>query len=135
MISAEAAPPLSTPITIDTPTKNPTGRGAVFAFNARFKDCLINMKRLIKPSNYKEKIFKPIVIKCGSVRRSVDGLTDMATEIEIIAREVGLILHDKIINELRSATQHYNVGRCIENRYTIKSHETNLVFVKYEMGS
>ena len=93
------------------------------------------MKRLIKPSNYKEKIFKPIVIKCGSVRRSVNGLTDMATEIEIIAKEVGLVLHDKIINELRSATQHYNVGRCIKNRYTIKSHETNLVFVKYEMGS
>ena len=105
------------------------------SFNARFKDCLINMKRLIKPSNYKEKIFKPIVIKCGSVRRSVNGLTDMATEIEIIAKEVGLVLHDKIINELRSATQHYNVGRCIKNRYTIKSHETNLVFVKYEMGS
>ena len=104
-------------------------------FNSRFKDCLINLKRLIKPSDFKKKVFKPIIIKCGSIRRSVDGLTDMATEIEIIAREVGLILHDKIINELRSATQHYNVGRCIENRYTIKSHETNLVFVKYEMES
>ena len=41
VISAEAAPPLSTPITIDTPTKNPTGRGAVFAFNARFIECLL----------------------------------------------------------------------------------------------
>ena len=56
----------------------------------------------------------------------------MATELEIIAKEIGLILHDKIINELRSAFQSYNLGRCIENRYTVKSHETNLVFVKYQ---
>ena len=56
----------------------------------------------------------------------------MKTEIEILAREVGLVLHDVIINELRSAFQSYNVGRSIENRYTIKSHEYNLVFLKYE---
>ena len=59
----------------------------------------------------------------------------MADEIITMAKEVGLVLHDKIFNELRSATQHYNVGRSIKNRYTIKSHETNLVFLKYEMAS
>ena len=100
-------------------------------FNARFKQSLINMKRMIKPSNFKERIFKPIIIKCGSIRRGDKGLVDMSTEIQVIAKEIGLVLHDLIINELRSATQHYNVGRCIQSRYTVKSHETNLVFVKY----
>ena len=104
-------------------------------FNARFKQCMINLKRLIKPSDWKSKVFHPIVIKCGSVRRGQKGLVDMSTEIEIIAREISLTLHDKIINELRSATQHYNVGRCIQNAYTIKTHETSLVFVKYDLGS
>ena len=104
----------------------------VSKFNERFKTCLINMKRLIKPSSFKDKIFKPIIIKTGSIRRGDKGLIEMKTEIEILAREVGLVLHDVIINELRSAFQSYNVGRSIENRYTIKSHESNLVFLKYE---
>ena len=90
------------------------------------------MKRLVKPSNYKSKIFKPIIIKCGQIRKGDQGIVDMADEIITMAKEVGLVLHDKIFNELRSATQHYNVGRSIENRYTIKSHETSLVFLKYE---
>ena len=101
-------------------------------FNVRFKECLVNMKRLVKPSNYKSKIFKPIIIKCGQIRKGDQGIVDMADEIITMAKEVGLVLHDKIFNELRSATQHYNVGRSIENRYTIKSHETSLVFLKYE---
>ena len=105
------------------------------SFNERVERCLINMKRLVKPSNWEKKIFKPIIMKVGSSRRNSAGLVDMATEIEIIARKVGLVLHDKIINELRSSFQSYNVGRCIENRYTVKSHETNLVFLKYESSS
>ena len=100
-------------------------------YNAAMKRCLLNLKRLIKPSNFRTKEFHPIILKVGSGRRGETGLVDMATELEIIAREIGLILHDKIINELRSAFQSYNLGRCIENRYTVKSHETNLVFVKY----
>ena len=103
------------------------------SFNLKIKECMMNMKRLIKPSNWKSKTFKPIIIKCGSIRKSNSvGLIDIATEIEMIGRELSLTLHDKIYNELRSSTQHYNVGRCIENRYTIKSHECNLVFLKYE---
>ena len=103
-------------------------------FNARFKKCLINMKRLIKTSNYEKKIFKPIIIKCGTIRRGDKGITCLANEIQILAKEVGLVLHDLIVNELRSSTQHYNVERSMKNRYTIKSHETSLVFLKYEMA-
>ena len=95
------------------------------------KTSMINLKRLIKPSVWKDKEFHPIVMKVGSGRRGETGLIDMATELEIIGREIGLVLHDKIINTLNSAFQSFNVGRCIKNHYTVKSHETSLVFGKY----
>ena len=59
------------------------------------------------------------------------GLVDMATEVEMIARRIGLVLHDKVINVLDSRWGMFNVSRCINHRYTVKIHETNLVFVKY----
>ena len=98
----------------------------------KIETMMINMKRLIKPSNYKEKIFHPIIMKMGSQRRGERGLITMDTDIEMIGRKHSLILHDKIINELKPTLQNYNLQRCIENRYTIKLQETNLVFLKYE---
>ena len=91
-----------------------------------------NMKRLIKPSNYEEKIFHPIIMKMGSQRRGAEGLKTMDTDIEMIARKHQLILHDKIVNELKPTLQNYNLQRCIENKFTIKLMETNLIFLKYE---
>ena len=94
-----------------------------------------NMKRLIKPSNYEKKIFHPIIMKVGSQRKGDKGLITMDTDIEMIARKNGLVLHDKIINELKPTLQNYNMQRCIENKYTIKLMEANLVFLKYENKS
>ena len=103
-------------------------------YHKRMEVCLENMKRLIKPSSWKDRIFHPIVMKVGSGRRNSlgTGLVSMDVELEIIARKIGLTIHDRIYNELRSAFQSYNVARCIENRYTVKSHECSLVMVKYE---
>ena len=98
----------------------------------KIETMMVNMKRLIKSSNYKEKIFHPIIMKMGSQRRGAKGLITMDTDIEMIARKIGLTLHDKIVNELKPTLQNYNLQRCIENRYTIKLQETNLVFLKYE---
>ena len=56
----------------------------------------------------------------------------MATDIEIIARKIGLTLHDKIYNELRQAMQTYSIRNCFENRYSMKLHECNLIFLDYE---
>jgi len=103
----------------------------VRSYNIQMERCLLNLKRLIKPSNFKTKTFHPIVMKVGSGRRGKTGLVDMATEIEIIARKIGLVVHDKIHNELSSVYQSYNLHRCIENGYTVKSHETSVVMVKY----
>ena len=103
-------------------------------YHKKMEVCLHNMKRLIKPSSWKEKIFHPIVMKVGSGRRNSigTGLISMDVELEIIAKKIGLTIHDKIFNELRSAFQSYNIGMCIQNRYTVKSHECSLVMVKYE---
>ena len=51
--------------------------------------------------------------------------------IEIIGRRLNLSLHDKVINVLNSQWAMFNVSRCVDNRYSIKVHETCLVFVKY----
>lgn len=104
---------------------------SVDEYNLRMEICLRNLKRLIKPSNFKTKEFHPIVMKLGSGRRGETGLIDMSSEVETIARRNGLVIHDKIFNELRSAFQSYNIKRCLEHKYSVKSHETNLVMVKY----
>jgi ParB family chromosome partitioning protein len=104
---------------------------SIGSFNERMEICLINLKRLIKPSNFQTKEFHPIIMKLGSGRRGQTGLIDMSSEVETIARKIGLVIHDKIFNELRSAFQSFNLKRCLEHKYTVKSHETNLVMVKY----
>ena len=100
-------------------------------FNSKLEECLLNLKRLVKQSSFAEKRFHPIVIKVGSARRGETGLIDMATEVEIITRRIGLVLHDKVINVLDSQWGMFNVSRCINNRYSVKIHETNLVLLKY----
>ena len=74
-------------------------------YHKRMEVCLENMKRLIKPSSWKDRVFHPIVMKVGSGRRNTigTGLVSMDVELEIIARKIGLTIHDKIFNELRSA--------------------------------
>ena len=101
------------------------------AYLCKMETCLKNLKRLVKPSSFSEKIFHPIVIKVGSGRHTKHGLIDLATEIEIIARKLNLIIHDKVINVLDSQWAMFNISRCIDNRYSVKIHETNIVMVKY----
>jgi ParB/RepB/Spo0J family partition protein len=100
-------------------------------FYGRVEVMMKNMKRLIKKSNYEEGIFKPIIMKVGSNRNQGAGLHDMATEIELIARRIGLTLHDKIFNELKPAMQSYLINTSFQKRFTLKLHETNLVFLDY----
>ena len=52
---------------------------------------MINMKRLIKTSNYESKVFHPIIMKMGSQRRGERGLITMDTDIEMIGRKIGMI--------------------------------------------
>jgi ParB family chromosome partitioning protein len=101
-------------------------------YTTKMKQCLVNLQRLIKHSCWETKTFHPIVMKVGSSRRGEKGFIDLATELEIIGRHLGLVLHDKQINVLDSQFAMFNLSRCIDHRYTVKIHETVLVFVKYE---
>ena len=99
-------------------------------FYARVEVMMLNMKRLIKKSDYDKGIFKPIIMKVGSQRRGTKGLIDMATDIQMIARKHSLILHDLIMNELRPSMQSYIMNTSFQKRFTLKLHESNLVFVR-----
>ena len=101
-------------------------------FYARVEVMMKNMKRLIKKSNFSKKIFKPIIMKVGSQRKMDKGFFDMATDIEMIARRIGLTLHDKIYNELEPSTKVFYLKNCYENKYTMKLQECNLVFLDYK---
>ena len=103
----------------------------VDGYVAKMTDCMENLKRLVKTSNWDKKEFHPIVMKVGSSRRGEKGFIDLATEFELIGRQLKLSLHDKVINILNSQWAMFNISRCIDNRYSVKIHETNCVFVKY----
>ena len=100
-------------------------------FYAKVEVMMLNMKRLIKKSDYDKGIFKPIIMKVGSQRRGPKGLIDMATDIEMIGRKIGLIMHDKILNELRPSMQSYIINTTFQKRFTMKIQESNLIFVNY----
>tara|TARA_B100000941_G_scaffold283302_1_gene252674 strand:- start:2518 stop:4008 length:1491 start_codon:yes stop_codon:yes gene_type:complete len=100
-------------------------------FYAKVEVMMLNMKRLIKKSDYDKGIFKPIIMKVGSQRRGNKGLIDMATDIEMIGRRIGLIMHDKILNELRPSMQSYIINTTFQKRFTMKIQESNLIFVNY----
>ena len=46
----------------------------------------------------------------------------MDVDIEMMAKDIGLN-YDKIFNQLNSAVEQVNIRKCIEHRYTVKSHE------------
>ena len=95
-------------------------------FYGRIETCLTNLKRLIKPSNWEKKnstLLSSSVVPTGME----NGLHEMATEVEIIAKRLGFVLHDKLINALTSHWAMFTTSRCIDYRYSIKNHETNLV--------
>ena len=81
------------------------------AFYERLRECMCNCKRLIKNSDWEKKEFHPVVMKAGSVRRLQQGLHNMSTEVELIARDLGLVLHDTFFNHL---TRSMRCSRCLD---------------------
>ena len=93
--------------------------------------CMCNCKRLIKKSDWEKKEFYPVVMKVGSVRRLQQGLHNMSTRVELIARDLGRVLHDTFFNHLHSQYAMFQMSRCIDHRYSAKLHETKLVLLRY----
>ena len=100
-----------------------------------YMECIkLNMQRcyeLIKISNFKEKIFYPVIFKVGTGRKGDKGIIDMDTDFQIVAREVGFVLWDKLTNELNTPFKAFNFERNYLNKYVQKNYEVNLVFCKF----
>ena len=87
--------------------------------------------RLIKKSDFRKKIFYPVVFKVGTGRLGEQGIIDMDVDFQIAAKEAGFILWDKVLNELNTPWGAVNWERNYMNRYVQKNYETNLVFCKF----
>jgi ParB family transcriptional regulator, chromosome partitioning protein len=93
-----------------------------------FQECY----RLIKKSNWEEKIFHPVIYKVGSGRRGKYGITCMDFDFQLIAREIGFVLHDKLINQLNTPFAAVNFQRNYINKMVQKNYEVNLVFCRFD---
>ena len=67
-------------------------------------------------------------MKVGSVRRLQQGLHNMSTEVELIARDLGLVLHDTFFNHLYSQYAMFQMSRCIDHRCSVKVQEIDLIY-------
>lgn len=88
--------------------------------------------RLIKISNWEEKKFYPVIFKVGTGRRSKYGITDMDFDFQMIAREIGFVLHDKLFNQLNTPYAAVNFQRNFRNKMVQKNYEVNLVFCRFD---
>jgi DNA modification methylase len=94
----------------------------------------LNLQRcydLIKTSSFDDKLFFPIIFKTGTGRRGKKGIIDMDYEFQKIAKEVGLVLWDKLTNQLHSPFACVSWERNYINKYVMKNYEISLVFVKF----
>ena len=71
-----------------------------------------NISRLIKTSNYKERVFNPIIMTLGTARDGENGILNMSYHFQTIAKSYGLALWDQIWAE-------------VNNPFAWLSHQTN----------
>ena len=108
------------------------GRQSHEAYMASIDQCFENLSRLIKTSNFETKTFHPIIFKVGSGRKGAEGIVDMDFEFQQVARKHGLVLWDKVFNELHSIWGNLCAVRNYKNGYVQKNFETNLVFCRFK---
>jgi hypothetical protein len=102
------------------------------AFFEKIDTMMGNLSRLIRRSNYDIKSFHPIILKVGSGRRGAGGIVDMDYECQRIAKQHKLVLWDKMHNYLDNVWGNLNAVRNYKHSYVQKSHETNLVWVRFD---
>ena len=98
----------------------------------RIETMMTNLSRLIKKLDNDQKIFKPIIIKTGSGRRSSKGVVDMDFEYQTIARKLNLVLWDKMFNKLESVWGNLCAVRNYKHGYVQKNFETKLVWCRFD---
>ena len=101
------------------------------AFRERIDELFGNLTRLIKRSNYKERIIKPIIMVLGTARDGENGILDMAFDFQVIAKKHGLTLWDQQWIELHNPQIWTSLQRNYEMRIVCKNYESQLVWVKF----
>ena len=101
------------------------------AFHTKIEELFGNLSRLIKRSNYDEKIFKPIIMTLGTARDGRNGIHEMSYNFQTIAKNHGMTLWDVMHVELNNPHIWTSMQRNYQFKYVNKSHETQLVWVKF----
>ena len=97
----------------------------------KMRNCFKQLYRLIKTSNFEEKIFYPVIFKVSHQRRGTRGIVDMDMEFQSLAHSVGFVTWDKLFNQLHSPWGTVNWERNYMNKYVQKNYEVNITFVKF----
>lgn len=94
----------------------------------------INFERcyqLVKTSSFEDKLFYPVIFKVSHGRKGSHGITDMDFDFQMIARECGFKLWDKLTNQLHTPFASVNFQRNYIHKCVQKNYEVNLVFCKF----
>lgn len=100
-------------------------------FHSKIDQLFGNLSRLIKRSNYAERIFKPIIMVLGTARDGKNGIHDMSFNFQTIAKQHGLTLWDMMFVELNNPHIWTSLQRNYEFKYVHKNYESQLVWVKF----
>lgn len=101
------------------------------SFNAKIDEMFGNLSRLIKRSDYKKRVFKPIIFVLGTARDGKNGIQDMSFTFQQIAQKWGLTLWDQMFVELNNPHLWMSLQRNYDLRIVHKNYESQLVWVKF----
>lgn len=90
-----------------------------------------NLSRLIKKSDYKNRIFKPIIFVLGNSRDGQNGILDLEYTFQTYARKHKMTLWDKVYVKLNTPYLQPSLQRNYELRFVSKNYESQLMWVKF----
>ena len=100
-------------------------------FDSKIDEMFKNLARVIKKSNYEEKIFHPVMMVIGTARDKKNGIQDMQYSFQAIAKKYKFTLWDSVHCEVNNPHLVCSIKRNYEFKFTHKSHETQLTWVMF----
>ncbi len=100
-------------------------------FDKKIDVMFSNLSRVIKRSNYKEKIFHPVMMVVGTARKADMGIQDMSFTFQAIAKRHGFTLWDQMFVELNNPFLVCSIKRNYEFKFVHKNYESQLCWVKF----
>jgi ParB family chromosome partitioning protein len=100
-------------------------------YDERIDLMFMNLSRLIKRSDYKNRIFKPIIFVLGNSRDGENGILNLEYTFQSIAKKYGLVLWDRLFVKLNTPHLQTSLQRNYELRFVAKNYESQLVWVKF----